>query len=363
MNLEKIVYGRQCDRFFRITNAEGKMWLLPLRNIRMAMELYQPSGYRGKILKCLLPLLSYVQFLSRYCHTELTEASIEDSLLKVFQRVFANKNIEYSIFFGSPGPRQKITIQIYNENTILGYAKISDNLDVVSSFYQEMSFLQYLSEKGIKNIPSILFCEKLDDYFVFIQTTCKTIHSTVFHKITPFHIDFAKEIYEKTKTKIPFVETGLYNDLRYLESILDNIATNDREILRNGINSIVTYYHGDVEFGAIHGDFTPWNSYFESGELFTFDYEYGAMGYPAYMDIIHFELQIDILVKNLTIEEAFVDLQNVGLKIPVRDIKPLVISYLLRVFSLYSRLFCGNFSPQDRSYKMWIGLIDKYNKS
>ena len=104
-----------------------------------------------------------------------------------------------------------------------------------------MSFLQYLSEKGIKNIPSILFCEKLDDYFVFIQTTCKTIHSTVFHKITPFHIDFAKEIYEKTKTKIPFVETGLYNDLRYLESILDNIATNDREILRNGINSIVTY--------------------------------------------------------------------------------------------------------------------------
>ena len=87
------------------------------------------------------------------------------------------------------------------------------------------------------------------------------------------------------------------------------------------------------------------------------------MGYPAHMDIIHFYLQIDILFKNLTIEETFVDLQNVGLKIPVRDIKPLVISYLLRVFSLYSRLFCGNFSPQDRSYKMWIGLIDKYNKS
>ena len=91
MNLEKIVYGRQCDRFFRITNAEGKMWLLPLRNIRMAMELYQPSGYRGKILKCLLPLLSYVQFLSRYCHAELTEASIEVGLLKGFKEFLQTK--------------------------------------------------------------------------------------------------------------------------------------------------------------------------------------------------------------------------------------------------------------------------------
>ena len=37
-------------RYYRITNAEGKSWVMPERNMKVGMMLYQPSSKKGKLL-------------------------------------------------------------------------------------------------------------------------------------------------------------------------------------------------------------------------------------------------------------------------------------------------------------------------
>lgn len=39
------------EGFYKLVNGDGKVWLMPARNMRIAMNLYQPSGIKGKLLK------------------------------------------------------------------------------------------------------------------------------------------------------------------------------------------------------------------------------------------------------------------------------------------------------------------------
>ena len=45
------------EKFYRFGNADGKFWIMPARGMRTAMNLYQPSGSKGKRVKRLFPLL------------------------------------------------------------------------------------------------------------------------------------------------------------------------------------------------------------------------------------------------------------------------------------------------------------------
>ena len=45
------------DNYIRITNKDKKIWILPSRNLKVALCLYQPSSVKGKALRQLLPVL------------------------------------------------------------------------------------------------------------------------------------------------------------------------------------------------------------------------------------------------------------------------------------------------------------------
>lgn len=46
------------EKYIRITNKDKKMWILPCRNLKVALCLYQPSSVKGKALRKLLPVLA-----------------------------------------------------------------------------------------------------------------------------------------------------------------------------------------------------------------------------------------------------------------------------------------------------------------
>ena len=52
--LNKILDLTGEEKFYRFGNADGKYWIMPVRGMRTAMNLYQPSGIKGKMLKDLL---------------------------------------------------------------------------------------------------------------------------------------------------------------------------------------------------------------------------------------------------------------------------------------------------------------------
>ena len=47
--------------FVLFKNHDEKEWLIPLKNMKIGLEIYEPSAIKGKILKKGLPLLTWVR--------------------------------------------------------------------------------------------------------------------------------------------------------------------------------------------------------------------------------------------------------------------------------------------------------------
>jgi len=352
------------DKFIRFSNADGKRWIMPVRKIRTAMNLYQPSGIKGKLVKVLLPYTYWVRFVRRFIHAKILKIELREDLFNLIQNILYITDLQYSIFEGTPSVHQKPTIQLSQGRKILAYCKISDNADIIHLFKNEQQTLDYLRDKGVRQIPRCLFCDKMDDeLYLFIQSTQKSNQSKVIHRWTNQHQDFIQQLYECTKIRCRFEDTDFAKSLNRLESYIGNFPVSDSTILKASISKVRNYYgcHSEVEFSAYHGDFTPWNMFFERGELFVFDFEYYLNSFPPYLDAFHFITQIAILEKGLNVGETYNDycvFRKSSLRY-IMDTDVKYISYLLFIISFYCQRNSRSFINNDRSYKCWIGLIER----
>lgn len=347
--------------FYSFSNADGKTWLMPIRNMQMAMNLYQPSSKKGKLIKYFFPYFHCLKFVRKIIDVKIQSFNLQGEILSLLERLFKQTELEYAVFYGSPGARQKKTIQIYKGKKILGYVKITKRNDIAALFEKETKMLDFLKSKGIKDIPLPLFCGNICGQTIFVQSTYKTKQSKVLHKLTDIHIQYVENFCNKTTCKIKFIETDLYANIQYLISIINTFDSIEKDILQKSINTVINHYLNVENYCCLHGDFTPWNMYVEQGVLCVFDFEYAGYSYPKYMDIIHFILQTSILEKNLVVEDIYVSLERHKNILPIKDKDDLILAYLVHIFSHYMALYDGKFSKNDRSYKIWMGLMKKYN--
>ena len=124
-------------RYYRITNAEGKSWVMPERNMKVGMMLYQPSSKKGKLLKTLFPLLYWNPLIRKLLHVEVCDFPFDKSIEDYLHDVFKSSYLEYAIFMGTPCKNQKVTIQVFCKCNILGYCKLTQNKDVFKLFENE----------------------------------------------------------------------------------------------------------------------------------------------------------------------------------------------------------------------------------
>ena len=183
--------------FFTFTNREGKMWSIPYKNTSIGFEIYEPSGKKGILLKkynCLLKSSVFRLFFK----IELERIELTDSLMNILQRYYG-ENFEYSIFYGTPSVDQKITIQIYRGNSILGYCKIGQSMKVQKLFEYEASMLEFLNKKGVKNIPKKtfegrvgkenVFCslrksKKVPELYIVLESIIESLFKSFTQKLT-----------------------------------------------------------------------------------------------------------------------------------------------------------------------------------
>lgn len=333
--LHKIISaGSGTNRCYRITNADGKSWLLPAKNMRVALNLYQPSGRNGKLLKVLFPWLHRLHFVRKAIKAELLCCTLQEELKRLLQRVFCCQDLEFAIFEGTPCVHQKITIQLSSGNNILGYCKASDNKEIMQLFEKEAATLAKLAKNGVTNIPRALHCGTLSNgVHIFVQSTVKTTKSQVVHTWGPQQEAFLATLHEKTRLALPFEESDYYRSITALQEHIDWLpATTDKEVVTTAIARAMAEYCGKmVEFSACHADFTPWNMFVERGELFVFDFEYATLTYPPGIDRCHFELQTAIFEKRMSCEEILEYINGYN----VAD-KHLLRLYLLDVISRFT---------------------------
>lgn len=355
--LHKIIStGGGINRCYRITNADGKSWLLPAKNMRVALNLYQPSGRNGKLLKALFPRLHRLPFVRKAIKAETIYCTLQQELKELLQRIFNCGNLEFAIFEGTPCVHQKITIQLSNGSNILGYCKASDNKDILQLFEKEAATLTLLAKNGVTNIPRALHCGTLSNgVHIFVQSTVKTTKSQVVHTWGPLQEQFLTTLHEKTRQALPFEESDYYRSITALQEHVDWLpATTDREVVTTAIARVMAENCGKmVEFSACHADFTPWNMFVERGELFVFDFEYATLTYPPGIDRCHFELQTAIFEKRMSCEEILEYIN--GCDVAHRQLLRL---YLLDVISRFTIRERGNARGDiARSLDTWCYLL------
>lgn len=302
-NLLSSILQRDGDgTFYSFSNADGKRWIMPVRNMRVAMNLYQPSWINGKLLKALFPYLHWIGAVSKAIHAEKMTCRLKPELEAKLTRLFGVTDIEFSIFCGTPSVHQKITMQVSHGKRILGYCKFSDNKEVVDVFKREKDTLDFLHGKGMTAVPVCLCCEEMyKGVWMFVQTTTKSLRSIIDHAWCARETTFLKELHERTRQTLCFEDTDYHNNICWLSSHLGWIKEMDEGgIVRKGIDTVLARLSKQrMEYSFHHGDFTPWNTYVEQGQLYAFDLEYAKHTYPPFLDYFHFFTQMAIFEKHL----------------------------------------------------------------
>ena len=358
--------------YLKIENSDGKVWLLPNERLRTGLCLYQPSSIKGIMLKRTLPVFSKFIWLGRPFFARVGISRTSDFISREIYgylntMFYEHKEVLFAVFLGTPSVHQKVTIQIYCGNNILGYCKITKNKDIFSIFQHENKVLDYLKNKGINNIPSCMACEQIcDGLYSFVQTTKKTIKSIVTHRLSCKELEFVEILKNRTSTQRSYDTTDYCKSISYLKTHLTKMEKNGYEIemLEKSICVIERYCIGAIhEYSFCHRDFTPWNMFYDDGELFVFDFEYARYQYPPYLDLIHYFLQTSIFEKKLGVREIYSNYatacQNGILKGCFENYKLSLLMYLLDIISLYlereNDYFCGDVK---HNMDIWVSLCE-----
>ncbi len=362
--LSSVITIKRGKGYYSFANRGGKLWVMPKKNMTMAMNLYQPSGIKGKSVRTLFPYIHRIPLVRSVIHAEEIDCTIRNDLHKLLCEVFDVNDFEYSLFGGTPGIHQKITIQIYQGKKILGYCKVCSTQKIFSLFEGEAKMLTQLHKKGVANIPESLFCDKLENELgVFIQTTVKTNYSKNVHEWTASHNVFLKDFCKKTLQKIKFEKSDFYHMLCDFEKNMNWISNkSDQSVIKQAIELIIGENQGkEVLFCAYHADFTPWNMFIEKNKLFVFDFEYAQGTCPMYMDFFHYITQIGIFEKKMNSAQLWewVNKATKEKAFFIKNKNRLYICYLLHIIYFYFKINRGDFCSQDRGYQCRIKLLVK----
>lgn len=345
------------DTFYRLTNADGKTWLMPVRNMRVGMNLYQPSGRNGKLLKSLFPLLHRIPLVRKKIGAQAEQYRLCEELSGLVGSLFKEQDLEFAVFYGTPCAHQKITVQLSRRQRILGYLKVSDNAEVGALFRHESRVLEHLHRKGVTDIPKCLYCGTLSDSFsVFVQDTTKSCSSKVVHHWMPMHDVFLDGLHRKTHKILLFEESDYYQTLLDLQKHIGWLPKEiDASKVVGAIGEIISEWQGkEVDFSAYHGDFTPWNMFVENGRLFVFDWEYARLTYPPMLDRYHFFTQTLIFERHWEAKDIVGVLQADECRWVNRDYYKL---YLLDVISRFTVREKGNAETMTPAMKVWGDIL------
>ena len=185
--------------FYKIENSDGKCWLMPMRNVRMGLALYQPSGWKGRLLKRWFPYVHWSKVVRRKQNIEVVEHELEADLRSVICSTFGVSGFEYSAFWNGGIAGQKKVFQIWCNNEILGYCKISNEKDIYSRFLREFDYLTWLNTCGIENIPVALYVGCINGNYLFLQSTNKTNKFKSESNLGKKQIDFIVKFNNQTK--------------------------------------------------------------------------------------------------------------------------------------------------------------------
>ncbi len=353
--------------FVKFSNADGKVWIMHVANLALAMSIYQPSAFKGKLIKLFLPYFYWIPKLNWLINIQFVDIAVDKDVDRCIKNILGIDSFLFSIYEGTPSVHQKMTMQIWQEKQILAYCKLSNNEDVKEILLNERNILNSLNDKGLgDNIPTCFYCDKIkegDDDIIFMESTIKSRNSKIVNSFSDEQFDFLVNLYNNTKVNIDYNKSDLAKSIDYLESQLSRFSSSDKESITNNIERVRGVYSASqCDFSLYHGDFTPWNMFLTNEKLFVFDFEYAGATYPPFLDWFHFFTQTAICVDKMSADEIvrLFEKSNLQIKRYCGDVNLLYTVYLLDIISKYLNREKGNLSANTQQLiDIWVRILSK----
>ena len=356
------------SNYIKISNTEGKVWILPEEHLKVGFNIYHPTSFSGRLLKKVLPSIYKATIIRRLVDKALKiehcDLEIPETVRIKIEELF-DQEIFFSYFSGTPSVHMKPTVQISTTKEILGYAKFTSKKNIFDLFSYEKQVLDYLRKKGIVNIPQSLFCEQLSDkYYLFVQDTIRTERSKSLNVIANKQIKFVKNFCDLSEVEMEYSYTDYYCQIHQLLNDTELIGkfNLDAKVLEEVISFVDKTLECETIFSGYHGDFTPWNSICEGDNFFVFDFEYFRYSYPKYLDILHYYTQFKLFAEDISIKKLEDDFRCAVKEAVFKELfeKPNIsyLQYLLAIMCFFILRSDGILNEKDtRNIGVWYGTL------
>lgn len=363
--LYKIFKKNEAGKEYIIFQHSDKTWVLPNDSLETALEMYQPSTMRGKVLKSCVKLFHNTESILKKFGAKKERLCMKPEILLHLQELIGECDFFVAAYMGDTTTKQnnKVTLQVYNTQRVFCYAKVSEEPEVLENFSREIDSLKYLEEKGVTNIPKVLGDKEIQGLRIFVQSTDKPLKQQVRLEFGKNQIEFIENIVKKTKTDVKYETSQFYESIQYLKSVVAEFEKQEQTVIEAAIRQVETYAEEKgLEFAFSHGDYTPWNVYYVDGELFAFDFEYCYQTMPCHMDIFHYFTQFSIMGQHNDVEKTILLYQERKemLKEYVENPDVVYVCYLLHIIAFYHNRTEEITEQVKQQMKIWIGLLEHF---
>ena len=332
---------------------------MPQKAIEGGMDMYQPSSKKGKMLKKTIQKRGKKPFFSGNVKTEYKELEIDPAIKKQLEDLLGISEFNVAAYMGELWTSQndKAVLQIYSDDEIYAYVKVTVNADNAKRFEKEVNALNLLREAGIEYVPRVIGLDLDSEVKMFAQSSDKPMRQEVKLVFNKQILDTIKDIVSRTKKNIDYKDSYFCRSVEFLKTQMDVFDEDQQPIVKEAIEKVEST---DINFAFSHGDFTPWNVYYVGDEIRLFDLEYCSESMPEYVDAFHYLSQMTLLGQRYTAQCAMREYEHQldCLSEYMEDPKTTYICYLVWVISFYIKRAEQNIDRIRKALDVWVEMLE-----
>lgn len=319
-------------------------WLLPEDNSRQAvrgLKLYTPFSTRTRLLKALGAGIAVAGFPGRSQSRVLVASRERVPIENLVSGLTQEARPGFAISIGTPGTCQKLTVQVMSPaGDILAYIKVALGPEAQSRIHAEAAILEKLSgfPQMRSRIPKLLGTSDMGTGRFLVQARLPGVPGPT--ALTRRHDEFLRDLHSCEILERPG-EAILAETALVWERLAAGLKSSWQDLSREAF-SLAARELGDKRLlcAPMHGDFAPWNSRADSGQLACFDWESASWQAPIHWDRFHFTAQTHSLINKGTGPESLPETRN-GAR----------ASYILYLLYSTAQLAAENSTPATLEYR------------
>lgn len=353
---------------YLVYNHNDRTWVWPVNKLKTAMDLWQPTTKQGKLNKQSFMLIKNNAKAIQKAGLIQEVYSINPEIYEyIKENVNITEDFYLAAYMGNPSSLQnnKVTLQIYTDEKIIGYAKLTKEPQVSRLFEHEIETFRFLDEKGFSEHSKTIAFGTVADFDIFIQDTNKAIGDKAKLEFNNKHIEFVDKLVKNINTTCKYEESEFYNSVQYLRNAIKTKYPRDEKmIIEHSLNIIENRLKGtEGLYSFAHGDFTPWNVYYTDKSLRVFDFEYSKYITIPYIDAFHYMTEMSLQGFKYDYDKTIYiyEKNRKLLETYIKDTDFTYLCYLISIIAFYDERTIEKFSIDAHHYRDWIGIISYLN--